>query len=80
LSTTQPNPHALAAFDRARVSPNSERLQAKGLRGSVDDSGEGPLCEPRMYHLIRQHGAIAPRTFKITFLGPCARAYIFTFG
>ena len=51
---------------------------AHGL--DVDASGEGTLTEPRMYQLIRQHGAIVPRTFEITFLDPGARAYVFTFG
>jgi hypothetical protein len=51
---------------------------AHGL--DVDESGEGTLDEPRMYQLIRQHGAIGPRTFEITFLDPGARAYVFTFG
>jgi thiol-disulfide isomerase/thioredoxin len=51
---------------------------AHGL--DVDESGEGTLTEPRMYQLIRQPGAIAPRTFKITFLDPGVRAYVFTFG
>jgi hypothetical protein len=46
----------------------------------VDESGAGTLSEPRMYQLIRQHGAIAPRTFEITFLDPGVRAYVFTFG
>jgi hypothetical protein len=36
----------------------------------IDESGEGTLTEPRMYQLIRQHGAIAPRTLEITFLDP----------
>jgi hypothetical protein len=51
---------------------------AHGL--DVDESGEGTLTEPRMYQLIRQPGAIAPRTFEITFLDAGARAYVFTFG
>ena len=51
---------------------------AHGL--DVDESGEGTVTEPRMYQLVRQHGAIAPRTFEITFLDPGARAYVFTFG
>jgi len=46
----------------------------------VDESGEGTLAEPRMYQLVRQHGAIGPRTFEITFLDPGVRAYVFTFG
>src|SRR4051794_27328839 len=51
---------------------------AHGL--DIDESGEGTLSEPRMYQLVRQHGAIAPRTFEITFSDPGARAYVFTFG
>ena len=51
---------------------------AHGL--DVDESGDGTLTEPRMYQLVRQRGAIAPRTFEITFLDPGARAYVFTFG
>ena len=33
-----------------------------------------------MYQLIRRRGAIAQRTFEITFLDPGVRAYVFTFG
>jgi hypothetical protein len=33
-----------------------------------------------MYQLVRQHGAIGPRTLEITFLDPGVRAYVFTFG
>jgi hypothetical protein len=51
---------------------------AHGLE--VDRSGEGTISAPRMYQLVRQHGAIAPRTFEITFLDPGVRAYVFTFG
>jgi hypothetical protein len=51
---------------------------AHGL--DVDASGEGVLAEPRMYQLVRQQGAIAQRHFEITFLGPGASAYVFTFG
>jgi thiol-disulfide isomerase/thioredoxin len=51
---------------------------AHGL--DIDEAGEGTLTEPRMYQLIRQSGAIAPRTFEITFLDPGARVYVFTFG
>jgi thiol-disulfide isomerase/thioredoxin len=46
----------------------------------VDDDGEGVVDEPRMYQLVRQYAAVAPRTFEITFLGPGVRAYVFTFG
>ena len=51
---------------------------AHGL--DVDESGEGTVSEPRMYQLVRQHGATAQRTFEITFLDPGVRAYVFTFG
>ena len=46
----------------------------------VDASGRGTLAEPRMYQLVRQRGAVGPRTFEITFLDPGVRAYVFTFG
>ena len=51
---------------------------ARGI--DVDDDGEGVVNEPRMYQLLRQRAAIAPRTFRITFLEPGVRAYVFTFG
>jgi thiol-disulfide isomerase/thioredoxin len=51
---------------------------AHGL--DVDASGEGAVSEPRMYQLIRQRRAVAPREFEITFLDPGVRAYVFTFG
>ena len=51
---------------------------AHGL--DADESGEGTVSEPRMYQLVRQHGATAQRTFEITFLDPGVRAYVFTFG
>ncbi len=51
---------------------------ARGI--DVADDGEGVVDEPRMYQLVRQHAAIAPRTFEITFLDPGVRAYVFTFG
>ena len=54
---------------------------AGDVRGiDVDDDGEGVVNEPRMYQLLRQRAAIAPRTFQITFLDPGVRAYVFTFG
>jgi hypothetical protein len=46
----------------------------------VDEGGEGVVSEPRMYQLVRQGGAVAERTFEITFLDPGVRAYVFTFG
>jgi thiol-disulfide isomerase/thioredoxin len=51
---------------------------AHGL--DVDESGDGTVSEPRMYQLVRQHGAIAQRVFEITFLDAGLRAYVFTFG
>jgi thiol-disulfide isomerase/thioredoxin len=51
---------------------------AHGL--DVDESGEGTVSEPRMYQLVRERAAVAPRTFEITFLDPGVRAYVFTFG
>ena len=46
----------------------------------VDAAGRGTLQEPRMYQLVRQARPVADRTFKIEFLDPGARAYVFTFG
>ena len=46
----------------------------------IDEHGEGTVTEPRLYQLIRQRGAIAERTFEISFLDPGAHAYVFTFG
>jgi thiol-disulfide isomerase/thioredoxin len=46
----------------------------------VDEEGNGVLSEPRLYQLIRQPDRIEDRTFEITFLGPGAEAYVFTFG
>jgi hypothetical protein len=33
-----------------------------------------------MYQLVRTHDAVRDRTLEITFLGPGAEAYVFTFG
>jgi len=46
----------------------------------VDERGEGVADSPRMYHLIRQSGAITDRTFQIDFLSSGIKAYSFTFG
>jgi thiol-disulfide isomerase/thioredoxin len=51
---------------------------AHGL--DVDDQGNGSVSEPRLYQLVRQPGAVAERTFEITFLDPGVEAYAFTFG
>ena len=46
----------------------------------VDPSGEGRITEPRLYQLVRQHGAVDPRTVEIEFLYPGAGVYSATFG
>jgi thiol-disulfide isomerase/thioredoxin len=46
----------------------------------VDEQGNGTVTDPRLYQLIRQPGAVAERTFEITFLDPGVQAYAFTFG
>jgi thiol-disulfide isomerase/thioredoxin len=46
----------------------------------VDGAGEGTVSEPRMYQLVRQRGAVGPRSFEITFRDAGVRAYVFTFG
>jgi thiol-disulfide isomerase/thioredoxin len=51
---------------------------AHGL--DVDEEGHGTLAQQRLYQLIRDPGAIADRTFEITFEAPGAEAYCFTFG
>ncbi len=53
-----------------------------GEDGGVDVGAgcTGVVTEPRMYQLVRQRGAVRPRTFELRFHGPGARAYVFTFG
>jgi len=46
----------------------------------VDEQGRGTVTQQRTYQLIRQPGPVAERTFEITFPGPGAAAYCFTFG
>jgi cytochrome c biogenesis protein CcdA/thiol-disulfide isomerase/thioredoxin len=46
----------------------------------VDADGYGTVSEDRLYQLIRQHGGIQDRTFRIEFLVPGVQAYSFTFG
>ncbi len=46
----------------------------------VDAEGNGTVTEPRLYQLIRQPGPVTDRTFQITFPGPGAQAFSFTFG
>jgi thiol-disulfide isomerase/thioredoxin len=46
----------------------------------VDEDGNGVLRDGRMYQLVREHDTVRERTLEITFLGPGAEAYSFTFG
>jgi Thioredoxin like C-terminal domain len=46
----------------------------------TDAEGYGTVTEDRLYQLIRQHGTIQDRTFRIEFLIPGVQAYSFTFG
>ncbi len=46
----------------------------------VDEDGNGLLRDGRLYQLVREHDAVRERTLEITFLGPGAEAYAFTFG
>jgi thiol-disulfide isomerase/thioredoxin len=54
--------------------PNS----ARGI--DVDERGNGTIADARLYQLIRQDGAVADRSFEITFIDAGAQAYVFTFG
>ena len=64
---------------RFRVTLDGEPL---GVDHGVDSDadGYGTVTEDRLYQLIRQHGSIRDRTFKIEFLGPGVEAYSFAFG
>ncbi len=46
----------------------------------IDENGYGTVTEDRLYQLIRQHGQVHDRTFRIEFLVPGVQAYSFTFG
>jgi thiol-disulfide isomerase/thioredoxin len=46
----------------------------------TDGQGQGTAAEPRLHQLIRQRGAVAERTFEITFSGPGVEVCAFTFG
>jgi hypothetical protein len=47
----------------------------------VDEEGNGTLDRPpRLHQLIRERRPVTDRTFEITFLGPGAEVYCFTFG
>jgi hypothetical protein len=56
--------------------------EAPGLSHGVDvdQDGNGLLRDGRLYQLVREHDAVHERTLEITFLGPGAQAYAFTFG
>ena len=64
--------------------PHQARVQrfvlVAGDGTPVDEEGHGTLSQQRLYQLIRERGSIADRTFEITFSGPGAEAYVFTFG
>jgi thiol-disulfide isomerase/thioredoxin len=55
---------------------------APGSDCGVDCSpaGNGEVRKPRLYQLVRQNGTIRDKTFRIEFLDPGVRAYVFTFG
>ena len=62
-----------------RVSVDGEPPgDAHGL--DVDEDGNGTLDRPRLHQLVREPGAIADRTFEISFGAPGAEVYCFTFG
>jgi thiol-disulfide isomerase/thioredoxin len=46
----------------------------------VDEDGNGLLRDGRLYQLVRERGTVRERTLTVTFLGPGAEAYAFTFG
>jgi hypothetical protein len=46
----------------------------------VDQHGNGMLRDGRLYQLVRQHDQVREQTLEISFLGPGAEAYVFTFG
>jgi hypothetical protein len=57
-----------------RFAVRLDRQPPRGSHGQhVDEPGEGTVSEPTMYQLAHRHGAIAQRTFEITFLDPDGR-------
>ena len=46
----------------------------------VDERGEGTTVDRRLYHLVRQPGAVEEHSLEITFLEHGIEAYVFTFG
>ena len=72
-------PAAPGTPQRFRVSIDGQPPgQAHG--SDTDADGNGTLSQQRVYQLIRQRGPITERTFEISFPGPGAQAYVFTFG
>lgn len=72
-------PHRPDLPVRVRVSLDS---QPPGPARGLDVGGDGLLTvrDQRVYQLIRQPGAIAPRTVTIEFLDAGAEVFAFTFG
>jgi cytochrome c biogenesis protein CcdA/thiol-disulfide isomerase/thioredoxin len=56
------------------------RAPAEDHGMDVDANGDGVVTGQRLYQLIRQRGAVADRTFEITFLDAGVQVYAFTFG
>jgi thiol-disulfide isomerase/thioredoxin len=46
----------------------------------TDQDGTGILGDGRLYHLVRQHGAVRERLLEVTFGAAGAEGYVFTFG
>jgi thiol-disulfide isomerase/thioredoxin len=46
----------------------------------IDARGNGVLEASGLYNLVRQDGGVRTRTVEVTFHGPGAEAYVFTFG
>ena len=46
----------------------------------VDADGRGVASERRLHQLVRQRERVSEHTFEVTFAGPGAGAYVFTFG
>jgi thiol-disulfide isomerase/thioredoxin len=72
-------PAARDSFVRFRVTLDG-RPPGAAQGADVDDQGNGMVTEHRLYHLIRQSGAIADRRFEIAFLDAGVEAFAFTFG
>jgi len=77
-STNRTQKKALSACDNIQAPPPA-KLSTKTRRGTYT-TNNGTVTQQRLHQLIRQPGAIADRTFEITFLDPDVAAYVFTFG